>query len=73
MTAGELLHSAREKYPQRRFALSRSQAALGCWEPSIERFVPVAMLTITGEWHQTPPILVNGQPIVKDVDWIESE
>lgn len=65
-----LLEEAKAKYPQARWSLSKDGAILAYYEPSLGRFVAVAMTTITGHWAQLKTeILCNGKLPYTDADF----
>ena len=72
MTAIDLLARARANYPDRRFARSFHDNAIGEWKEALGRFVMLASLAITGQWVHVPcEILANGKPLFAANEWIE--
>lgn len=73
MTARELLKIARDGRPNVRYAMHRNETAIGAWVEDKGRFVVVAGKLLTGEWASLPyELLVNGAPMHKPEDWVES-
>ena len=72
MTINELLATAFERNPGKRFALNAQKNALAVWSDRLGRWYQVAALAITGEWVSLPyQFLVNGKPIPQQ--WAEIE
>lgn len=86
-TASEFLADLRRDNPTRRFAASRSGAAIGVWEDSMSRFRILAGLLLgcqcmapynggkcqcrTQGWAAMPELLIDGKPLVAESDWVE--
>lgn len=73
MKAVELLSECRRLNPSQRFAVSKTECAVGLWQESLGRFVPVYMKWYDGRWcHMPYELMVNGQPPYKPEDWLEA-
>jgi hypothetical protein len=69
MTQAELLARARIDKPNVRYAGHRNGKSIAAW---VGRWVPVAGLGINNKWYaMTSKVLVNGEPIHKQEDWVE--
>jgi len=72
MTGEELLAIARKGRPNVRYALNRNGTAIAAWAEPLGRWQVVAGKLLTGEWASLPyELLVNGEPVHKQEDWIE--
>jgi hypothetical protein len=70
-TADEILTIARRSKPHVRYAKNANETCIGAWDSYSRCWVVVACVGIDGRWHpMTLNVLVNGEKMVRDADWI---
>ncbi len=68
MTIDELLESARQENPHLTFTKNKKETAVAFWQDG--QWSTVAGLGIDGKWYSMGDLLVNGEPVHKQEDWL---
>lgn len=71
MNAKDMIKKLYEKNPTERFATNAKGNAIAYWCDTNTRWVVVLGLLIGDCWDRMPELLVNGQPMFTQADWIE--
>lgn len=71
MDAKTMIQKLYERNPTERFATNAKGNAIAFWCDTTERWVVVLGLLIGEQWDRMPALLVNGQPMFTQQDWIE--
>jgi hypothetical protein len=71
MNAKDLIKKLYLKNPTERFATNAKGNAIAYWCDTKNLWVVVLGLLINNTWDRMPALLVNGQPMFTQEDWIE--
>jgi len=70
--AQHMLNQAQVAKPHVKYVLNDKRNIIGAWSSTLNRYVCVASLSLTGEWVSMPyELLVNGEPM--QVIWVDKE
>jgi hypothetical protein len=70
MTTAQVLAELRRARPNIRYAANKNDNAIAAWIEG--RWIAIVSQLISGGWSSVPQeILVNGEPLYKQDDWVE--
>jgi len=72
MTTEAMLKECQKQHPGLTWGHSRSGNVVGFYSQTAGRFIPKVSKILTGGWAQCGDVIVNGEPMVLNQDWIEA-